>query len=190
MTPSRRGQKRKLTYDGEAEENAKKKVLNDENHNVKANTPTSPAEHRVLRNHVNKLHTPCQKKLEFGAAAVTSDDCSQYLTTPTKFSSPTVNLPNYVLDPKPRTPQARPSSDATKESEVDWLTKIRIDLANETPDKQAAALMLGSPKTPVSVPKSARRLRGSSVTRGERSSPRLARVSVFGNSVTQVSNHE
>ncbi len=44
--------------------------------------------------------------------------------------SPTVNLPNYVLDPKPRTPIVPSGGHLMKENKgktPDWLTKMRLD---------------------------------------------------------------
>ena len=56
--------------------------------------------------------------------------------------SPTVNLPNYVLDPKPRTPIAPAGGHLMKENKgktPDWLTKMRLDRsANRKQDNSGA----------------------------------------------------
>lgn len=42
-------------------------------------------------------------------------------SSPCGFQSPTANLPNYVMDPKPRAPQAAPTTPRTP----DWLTQMK-----------------------------------------------------------------
>ena len=95
------------------------------------------------------------------------------------YKSPTVNLPNYVFDPQPRTPVARPmiGGQQNESRTPDWLTQIRLDRqrnkVSEFSPRSASTSDVGSPTGVVRSP---------ATPRGIRSSP--SSTSSYGSPVT------
>ena len=110
----------------------------------------SPMRGEVLSSLENKQSSSrCQKKLEFGEQLDSPVAHRTRFGSPVKrcaspcFQSPTVDLPNYVQDPQPRTPVGRrPDLQRDSQSRTpDWLTQIGLGM--KSPDCKD-----GSPHTP------------------------------------------
>jgi hypothetical protein len=90
---------------------------------------------------------------------------------PSVFRSPTVDLPNYVLDPQPRTPIGRWTS-PRKPRTPDWLTQLRLSKQQTTSPTQINE----SPSGRSSGRGAAGRSTGSPSTRGAGNSSPVAEV--------------
>jgi len=69
------------------------------------------------------------------------------------FCSPTINLPNYVYDPKPRTPIGPRSSPAKRRKSPDWLTQLRLQRQGRESANGSARSPTGRGQTNRSVAK-------------------------------------
>ncbi len=129
---SNKGCKRKLLGSPSASKSPKRRMVQDENVEFK-----------------KAEIAQCHKKLDFGQSAVS------------RFSSPTANMPNYVVDPKPRTPVGTTSGIKTRTP--DWLTQMKIERSSQKQEDPCPT----TPKLPSKMKKSART---------PRSSPRLSKT--------------
>jgi hypothetical protein len=66
---------------------------------------------------------------------ISSSSVKKDIPSPSVFRSPTVDLPNYVLDPQPRTPIGRWTS-PRKQRTPDWLTQLRLNKQQTTSPTQ------------------------------------------------------
>jgi len=99
---------------------------------------------------------------------------SSFTDTPAavlSFSSPTVNLPNYVFDPQPRAPVGRRLSPVKRRQSRDWLTQLRLDrqkagsVQPSQPDLSFSGRGQRSSKTLKSSPRVGRRTTSASLAR-------------------------
>ena len=161
--PLGKGKKRKFSGADNCSSNKKPRNIietteNEENSLSVSSLPVSPAraglEGRVLGD-----ITPTSKpqKALFTDKNNDENQILSDLTTPRKrelqncdnnnYVSPTSNLPNSVLDPKPRTPRTRVAPRDGSKS-VDWLTRMRINLNSPTSPSPTNCSPIDEQKTP------------------------------------------
>ena len=96
----------------------------DENARSARRSPMAPNAKQVLRQTENVAsHSgPLKEACDMKTPQKTESGSSQE-----SYQSPTVNLPNYVLDPQPRTPVGNTPTGSKTPRTPDWLTKIRLE---------------------------------------------------------------